>query len=89
MKTMNFKKLTDQAKAAIDKRGGTDALKADLAELKTVAQGKGTMKDKAKAAADALKQPGGRPGGADASPAATTPPAPAGPTSAQDLPPRA
>ena len=89
MKTMNFKKLTDQAKAAIDKRGGTDALKADLAELKTVAQGKGTMKDKAKAAADALKQPGGRPGGADASPAATTPPAPAGPSSAQDLPPRA
>ena len=73
---MDFKKLTNQAKAAIDKRGGTEALKGDLAELKTVAQGKGTLKDKAKAAADALKEPGTKPA-----------PDPAPPT-AQDLPPR-
>ena len=72
---MDFKKLTDQAKAAIDKRGGTEALKGDLAGLKDVAKGEGTLKDKAKAAADALKQPGGRP-------AADVPP------TAQDLPPR-
>jgi hypothetical protein len=37
---MNLKKLTDQAKQAIDKRGGTEALKGDLQELKTVAQGR-------------------------------------------------
>jgi hypothetical protein len=77
---MNFKKLADQAKGAIDKRGGTEALKRDFKE---VAQSKGTFKDKAKAAGDKLKQPG-RPGpgthgtghGAD------TPP------TARDLPPR-
>jgi hypothetical protein len=73
---MDFKKLTNQAKAAIDKRGGTEALKGDLAELKTVAQGKGTLKDKAKAAADALKDPGSR-----ATPEQAPP-------STQDLPPR-
>jgi hypothetical protein len=77
---MNFKKLTDQAKAAIDKRGGTEALKRDFKE---VAQSKGTFKDKAKAAGDRLKQPGaGRPGGPGAGPADTPP-------TAQDLPPRA
>jgi len=73
---MNFKRLTDQAKAAIDKRGGSDALKGDLAELKGVARGKGTLKEKAKAAADKLKEPG------------TKPPASDGPPTAQDLPPR-
>lgn len=81
MQDMNFKKLTDQAKAAIDKRGGTEALKGDLAGLKDVAQGEGTLKEKARAAADGLKQPGGRPAG-DAPPTADVPP------TAQDLPPR-
>ncbi len=78
---MNFKKLTDQAKAAIDKRGGPEALKGDLKE---VARGKGSFKDKARAAADKLKEPGARPG-ADTHgtrPGADTPP------TAQDLPPR-
>lgn len=73
---MDFKKLTNQAKLAIDKRGGTDALKADLAGLKEVAQGKGTMKEKAKAAADALKEPGTRPAAGQR------------PPTAPDLPPR-
>ena len=77
---MNFKKLTDQAKAAIDKRGGTEALKGDLAGLKDVARGEGTVKVKAKAAADRLKQPGGGP---------TSPPQPTdGPATADRLPPR-
>ena len=81
---MNFKKLTDKAKAAIDTRGGTDALKADLAELKTVAQGKGTLTEKAQAAAASLKEPGTRPAHADG----PAPTAPATPPTAQDLPPR-
>ena len=55
---MDFKRITQQAKRMIDKRGGTDALKQDLSELKDVATSKGTVKEKAKAAADALKQPG-------------------------------
>lgn len=81
MRGMNLKKLTDQAKAAIDKRGGTEALKGDFAELKTVAQGKGTLKEKAQEAADRLKQQNRR--------SATDPSSSAdAPSSARDLPPR-
>ena len=56
---MDFGKLAKQAQKAIDKRGGTDALKKDLGELKDIAKGPGTAQEKAKRAADALKQPGG------------------------------
>ena len=55
---MDFKKLADKAKDTIDKRGGVDSLKADAEELKRVAKGKGSLTDKAKAAAAALKEPG-------------------------------
>jgi hypothetical protein len=55
---MDFKKLTAKAKDAIDKRGGVDSLKADAEELKKVAKGKGSLTDKAKAAAAAIKEPG-------------------------------
>ena len=55
---MDFGKLAKQAQKAIDKRGGTDALKKDLGELKDIATGPGTAQEKAKRAADALKQPG-------------------------------
>jgi len=55
---MDFKKLADKAKDAIDKRGGVDSLKADAEELKKVAKGKGSLTDKAKAAAAAIKEPG-------------------------------
>lgn len=93
METMNFKKLTDQAKAAIDKRGGTESLKSDLTELKGVARGKGTFKEKAKAAADKLKEPRdspgpGAPGTTPGAGAPGTTPGDAMPPTAQDLPPR-
>ncbi len=55
---VNFKKLTNKAKEQVDKRGGTDALKGDLDELKDIAKGKGSVKDKAKAAGKAVKEPG-------------------------------
>jgi hypothetical protein len=55
---MDFKKLADKAKETIDKRGGVDSLKADAEELKKVAKGEGSLTDKAKAAAAALKEPG-------------------------------
>jgi hypothetical protein len=55
---VNFRRLTDQAKKLVDKRGGTDALKEDADELKDIAKGKGSMKDKAKDAAEAIKDPG-------------------------------
>jgi hypothetical protein len=57
---MDFKKLANKAKETIDKRGGVDSLKADAEELKKVAKGSGSMTDKAKAAAQALKDPGAR-----------------------------
>jgi hypothetical protein len=59
---MDFKKLADKAKDTIDKRGGVDSLKADAEELKKVAKGRGSLTDKAKAAAQALKEPGAQGG---------------------------
>ena len=55
---INFKRLSDQAKKVVDKRGGTDSLKEDAEELRGIAKGKGSLKDKAKAAAKAVKEPG-------------------------------
>ena len=57
---MDFKKLAAKAKDTIDKRGGMDSLKADAEELKKVAKGSGSLSDKAKAAAKAVKEPGSR-----------------------------
>jgi hypothetical protein len=55
---MNLKRLTDRAKDLVNKRGGTGALKEDAGELKDIASGKGSLKDKAKAAGEAVKDPG-------------------------------
>ena len=57
---VNFRRLADQAKKVVDKRGGTGALKEDADELKDIAKGKGSLKDKAKAAGEALKDPGAK-----------------------------
>ncbi len=54
----NVKKLADKAKDQVEKRGGTDALKEDMDELKGIAKGEGSVKDKAKAAGKAVKDPG-------------------------------
>jgi hypothetical protein len=55
---MDFKKIASSAKQAIDKRGGTESLKGDASELKDIATGSGSLKDKAKAAVEAIKDPG-------------------------------
>jgi hypothetical protein len=55
---VNFRRLADQAKKIVDKRGGTESLKEDAEELKDIATGKGSLKDKAKAAGEAVKEPG-------------------------------
>jgi len=69
---MDFKKLADKAKDTIEKRGGMDSLKADAEELKKVAKGKGSLGDKAKAAAQAIKQPGAKAGDGEMKPAQGT-----------------
>jgi hypothetical protein len=81
---VKFNRIADKAKQAIDKRGGMDALKGDLQEVQEIAKRRGSLKDKAKAAADAVKEPGkaGAPGDR---------PRPDGPTGTRDddPPPRA
>jgi hypothetical protein len=57
---VNLKRLTDQARKVIDKRGGTDSVKEDAGELRDIAKGKGSLKDKAKAAGEAIKDPGAK-----------------------------
>jgi hypothetical protein len=56
----NVKRIADKAKDQVEKRGGSDALKGDAAELKSIAKGEGSIKDKAKAAGKALKDPGAK-----------------------------
>ncbi|HTU28141.1 MAG TPA: hypothetical protein VMF07_02090 [Solirubrobacteraceae bacterium] len=56
---MNWKqKLAQQAKKTIDARGGTESLKEDAQELRDIARGEGSAKDKLRAAAQAIKTPG-------------------------------
>ena len=69
---MNLGKLAGQAKKLIDKRGGTESLKEDAMELKDIAGEKGSLTDKAKDAAAALKDPGA-PGDPASQPAQTRP----------------
>jgi hypothetical protein len=54
----SLKNIFGKAKDEVDKRGGTEALKEDAAELKEIAKGEGSVTDKAKKAADAVKEPG-------------------------------
>jgi hypothetical protein len=56
---MRYQRIAKMAKQAIDKRGGVDALKQDLQGAADAAKGQGSLKEKAKAAAEALKQPAG------------------------------
>jgi hypothetical protein len=55
---MDLNKLKAKAEDLIEQRGGMDALKGDAEELKDIATGKGSLSDKAKAAAEAVKDPG-------------------------------
>ena len=55
---MKLGRLAQVAKQQIDKRGGNEALKQDAEELRNIAKGSGSAGDKAKRAADALKEPG-------------------------------
>jgi hypothetical protein len=55
---MNLSSLTDKAKGLIKQRGGTESLKQDAEELKDIASSKGSSSEKAKAAFEAVKDPG-------------------------------
>jgi hypothetical protein len=53
---MKLNRLADAAKKVVDSRGGTDGLKRDAEQLRAIATGKGSAKEKARRAADHLKQ---------------------------------
>jgi hypothetical protein len=55
---MNLKNLFNRGKKTVDERGGAESLKADASELKDIAAGDGSVTDKAKDAAEAIKDPG-------------------------------
>jgi hypothetical protein len=49
--------LAGAAKKLIDKRGGTDRLKEDVEEIKRIARSEGSLEDKARKAAERLREP--------------------------------
>ena len=55
---MDLKGLFNKGKKMVDERGGVESLKADAQEVAKIAKGKGSMSDKAKEAAAAIKDPG-------------------------------
>jgi hypothetical protein len=57
---MGLSDLFNKAKGAFQKRGGTEAAKADAQELKDIHASEGSTTDKAKEAAEALKDPGAK-----------------------------
>lgn len=48
--------IKQKAQAAVDKAGGTETIKAKAAEVKGIARSKGSVSDKAKAAAEVVKR---------------------------------
>jgi hypothetical protein len=66
---VDFEQLKKKAKEIVDERGGVEALKEDANELKDIAEREGTLADKAKAAAAALKEAGAHHEGGAAPPA--------------------
>jgi hypothetical protein len=73
---MGLSDLLDRAKGIVQKRGGTESAKEDAQELKDIASSEGSMSEKAKGAADAVKDPGAKgpePGTQGAEPGAQGP----------------
>jgi len=55
---MDWKTMADKAKQVFQQRGGTKAAKEDAEELLRIAQERGSIADKAKDAAAAVREPG-------------------------------
>jgi hypothetical protein len=54
----DWKRLAEKASVVVQKRGGPKSLEEDASELADIAKGGGTLSDKAKLAAKAIKEPG-------------------------------
>ena len=55
---MDWKAMADKAKQVFQQRGGAEAAKGDAEELLDIAKGQGSLTDKAKEAAAAIREPG-------------------------------
>lgn len=55
---MDFDKLARKAQEVYTQRGGAQAAREDATEVEQILEGEGTLMDKAKRAAKALKDPG-------------------------------
>jgi hypothetical protein len=55
---VDWKQMVDRAKQELDKRGGPQSAKEDAEELRDIAEGEGTMSDKLRRVAAAIKEPG-------------------------------
>jgi hypothetical protein len=73
MEVARFSSLANKAREMFNKRGGTEAAKGDLQELKDIQARGGSISDKAKAAVDAVKEPGMKDPDRSAPPEAETP----------------
>jgi hypothetical protein len=73
---MDFKRLADRAKNIFEKRGGSAAAKEDFGELKDIAGRDESLGERAKEAADALKDPGAPGAASPGGPAGRPPTAP-------------
>jgi hypothetical protein len=58
---MKWQAMADKAKQVVQQRGGATAAKEDAQELRNIAQGQGSVADKAKQAAEAIREPGAPP----------------------------
>jgi general stress protein YciG len=85
---VDWKQMVDRAKRELDKRGGPPSAKEDAEELRDIARGGGSMSDKLKRAAAALKEPGAhKPGSEPAAGPAPGAPAADPPPGAPETPP--
>ncbi len=55
---VDFNKLAQSASDLVNKRGGMKSVQEDAGELADIVKGDGSLSDKAKRGADALKEPG-------------------------------
>ncbi len=55
---MDWQKAVQKAKKVVEQRGGSESVKADAREVKDILKGEGTMSEKLKEAAAAVKEPG-------------------------------
>ena len=55
---MNWRAMADKANQVFQQRGRATAAKEDTEELRNIAQGQGSVADKVKQAAEALREPG-------------------------------